>query len=154
VKTKTPALPTMSRALARHLRELPSSENGLSLTEQLTLRILTEKGPMNAPRLFGWYTNHYEPLVFMGDSGYWAVLRGLANTEKPALKIEERGDMPKDGNKHWHIELLPFGEDLLRSNADWLKTNPVERWVGGVRIDSRQATNWRFDNERGVALRQ
>ncbi len=154
VKTKTPALPTMSRALARHLRELPSSENGLSLTEYLTLRILAEKGPMNAPRLFGWYTNHYEPLVFMGDSGYWAVLRGLADARNPALSIEERADMPKEWNKHWHLELLPFGEDLLRNNADWLKTNPVERWVGGVRINSRQATNWRFDNDRGVVLRQ
>ena len=42
----------MSRALARHLHELPSVENGLSLTEQLTLQILAEKGPMNAARIF------------------------------------------------------------------------------------------------------
>ena len=62
VKTGTPALPTMAKALGRHLGELPSTRNGLSLTEELTLRILLDKGPMNAPRLFGWYTNHYEPL--------------------------------------------------------------------------------------------
>ena len=153
-KTGTPALPAMSRALARHLRELPSSENGLSLTEQLTLRILAEKGSLNAARLFGWYTNHYEPLPFMGDSGYWAVLLGLANTEKPALKIDERGDMPREWNKHWQVELLPFGEDLLMDRADWLKTNAVERWVGGVRITSKHSTNWRFDKERGLALQR
>lgn len=153
-KTGTPALPAMSRALARHLRELPSSENGLSLTEHLTLRILAEKGAQNAARLFGWYTNHYEPLPFMGDSGYWAVLRGLANARNPALSIEERAGMPREWNKHWHMELLPFGEDLLRNNADWLKTNPVERWVGGVRINSRQATNWRFDDGRSVVLQK
>ena len=60
-------------------------ENGLSLTEQLTLQILAEKGPMNAARLFGWYINHYEPLPFLGDTGYWLVLLGLANAAKPAL---------------------------------------------------------------------
>ena len=54
VQTQAPALPTMGRALARHLRQWPSAENGLNLTEQLTLKILAEKGTMNAPRLFGW----------------------------------------------------------------------------------------------------
>jgi hypothetical protein len=154
VNTKTPALPTMGRALARHLRQLPSVKNGLSLTEQLTLQILSEKGLMSAPRLFGSYTNHYEPLPFMGDSGYWTVLLGLANTENPALKIDERSDLPKEWNKHWQVALLPFGEDLLRNKADWLKANAVERWVGGVRITSTQATNWRFDNERGIVVRR
>jgi hypothetical protein len=152
VKTETPALPTMGRALARHLRQLPSSVNGLSLTEQLTLQILAEKEPMNAARLFGWYTTHYEPLPFMGDGSYWAVLLGLAKAPKPALKIDERSDMPKEWNKHWHVELLPFGEDLLRNRADWLESNSIERWVGGVRIASRQATNWRFDNDSGTVL--
>jgi uncharacterized protein DUF1835 len=153
VKTATPVLPTMGRALARHLRELPSLENGLSLTEQLTLRILAAQGPMNAARLFGWHTNHYEPLPFLGDTGYWAVLRRLADTENPALRIDERSDMPEEWNKHWQVELLPFGRDLLANTADWLKANAVERWVGGVRIDSRQATNWRFDSNGGVVRR-
>jgi len=152
VRTKTPALPTMSKALARHLQELPSCRNGLRLTEQLTLQILAEKGAMNAPRLFGWYTNHYEPLPFMGDTGYWNVLRGLANTEQPALRIHERTDMPQDWNKHWHVELLPFGADLTRNEGDWLKSNTVERWVGGIRIDSRNRFNWRFDDEHGEVL--
>jgi hypothetical protein len=154
VNTQTPALPVLGRALARHLQELPSAQNGLSLTEQLTLQILAEKGPMNAARLFGWYTNHYEPLVFMGDSSYWTVLLGLANSGKPALKIDERADMPKDWNRHWQVELLPFGEDLLRNKVDWLKTNALERWVGGVRIDSRQAASWRFDRERSTVLQR
>ena len=154
VKTATPALPTMSGALARHLRELPSVENGLSLTEQLTLQILAEKGPMNAARLFGWYTNYQESLPFLGDSGYWVVLLGLANAGKPALKIDERRDVSPEWNKHWHVELLPLGRDLLAHKADWLRTNTVERWIGGVRIDSRQATNWRVDGEGGIVLRE
>ena len=152
VNTGTRALPTMGRALARHLRELPSTKNGLSLTEALTLRILRDKGPMNAARLFGWYTNHYEPLPFLGDAGYWAVLRGLARAKEPAARVDERDDAPKEGHRHWHVELTPFGERLLENDADWLRANEVERWVGGVRIDSRAPTSWRFNDDRGAVL--
>jgi hypothetical protein len=35
----------MAIALQRHLQELPSRQNGLSLTEQLTLQVLRDKGP-------------------------------------------------------------------------------------------------------------
>jgi len=152
VSTETPVLPTMAPALARHLRELPSAENGLSLTEQLTLKILAEKGPMRAPRLFGHYTNEYEPLPFLGDSGYWIVLRGLADAKEPAISIEELRDSPPEHNRHWHVTLLPFGECLLRNQADWLRSNAVQRWVGGVSIDSAQPANWRSDAHAGVVL--
>ena len=153
VKSGMPGLPVMARALGRHLRELPSKANGLSLTEQLTLRILADKGPMNAPRLFGWYTNHYEPLPFLGDSGYWVVLDGLAQAREPALRIEEQSGVPTEWNRHKHVQLLPFGERLLRSEADWLGANTIERWVGGVRIASAEAMHWRIDEHGDVALR-
>ena len=151
VGTGTPALPTMSTALARHLRELPSAENGLSLTEQLTLQILAEEAAMTAGRLFGVYTKQYEPLPFLGDSGYWTVLRGLAAAEAPALQINER-DGPRKEIKDARIELLPFGQRLLEQRADWLRANHVKRWVGGVLIDSRQPQNWRISARGDVLL--
>jgi hypothetical protein len=41
-RSGTPALPIMAPALHRHLRELPSAENGLRLTERLILQIVSE----------------------------------------------------------------------------------------------------------------
>jgi hypothetical protein len=152
VSARTGALPAMVPALARHLRELPSVENGLSLTEHLTLRILAEKGPLRAPRLFGFYTNDYEPLPFLGDTGYWIVLRGLAHAKEPAIYIEEDPHSPSQHDRHWQVGLLPFGERLLRNEADWLRSNAIERWVGGVHIDSAQDANWRADAHSGVEL--
>lgn len=146
--TGTPALPAMAGALGRHLQELPTLENGLSLTEQLTLRILAEKGAMNAARLFGWYANHYEPLPFLGDSGYWRVISGLADVPHPALTLEKRGEKPKD----WPVEIQPLGRRLLEGGADWLELNAVHRWVGGVEVDSRQPEVWRFDQAHGVVM--
>lgn len=137
----TAPLPTLAPALQRHLRELPSMENGLSLTESLTLTILADKGPMNAARLFGWYTNHYEPLPFLGDSGYWYAIFGLARAAQPALHIDERGPQPSD----WHVALTPLGSKLLVGETDWLASNPIERWVGGVKIDARAPEQWRID---------
>lgn len=130
IDTGTPAQPTMATALARHMQELPSAVNGLSLTEQLTLQILADKGPMNAAQLFGWYTNHYEPLPFLGDSGYWSVIFGLAKAVRPAVAIREGGPKPND----WYVEMTPLGGDLLSGKANWLALNVVERWVGGIHV--------------------
>lgn len=147
IATDTPALPTMAIALKRHLQELPSTENGLSLTEQLTLQILAEKGAMNAARLFGWYNNHYELLPFWGDLQYWLVLSGLADAPRPAVTLEKHGENPKD----WQVDITQLGHDLLASK-DWFVLNPVQRWVGGVKVDSREPSVWRFAGDRGVIL--
>lgn len=150
IASGTPALPTMARALARHLRELPSLHNGLSLTEQITLEILAREGAMAAGRLFGSYTS-VEPLPFMGDSGYWAVLRGLANVEQPALGLEYEAATTRQAVPA-RVTLLPFGDRLLRDGADWLRANAIERWVGGMRIDSREQLNWRCDGANRAVL--
>ncbi len=76
---------------------------------------------MNAARLFGWYSNHYEPLPFLGDTGYWSVLQGLADVDNPALTLEKHGVLPKD----WNVVLTPLGEVLLLHKADWLELNCV-----------------------------
>ena len=146
VKTGTPDLATMAPALARHVRQLPSLENGLSMTEQLTLKILSDKGGMTAGRLWGWYNGHYEPRPFMGDTSYWTLVAGLSNADKPAVSVDGRRAGTENVNPASQVELLPFGGRLLRNEADWLSANPAERWVGGVRIH-REKVNWRFDEK-------
>jgi hypothetical protein len=84
----------------------------------------------------------------MGDSYYWRIVKGLTNSEEPALRVTGKAD------KTTILELTAFGERLLRSEADWLAVNPAERWVGGVRIDPREKHHWRFDeNQNAVARR-
>jgi hypothetical protein len=45
MRSHTPALPLLAPALHRHLRELPSAANGLSLTEELALTLMAEPLP-------------------------------------------------------------------------------------------------------------
>ena len=80
------------------------------------------------------------------------MLRRLADAEEPAIAIEETDEQSRGSNRHWHVELLPFGERLLRKEVDWLNTNTVERWVGGVRIASREPA-WRYDAARDAVSR-
>ena len=132
VSTGTPTIPTMAIALDRFLKQLPSERNGLNLTENLTLQILAERGATTAARLFGAYANTYEPLAFMGDSGYWHVLDDLALVKHPAIRLDKQGDTPNT----WQVTITDLGLELLSNNNDWLKLNTVNRWVGGIHIDT------------------
>lgn len=142
VDTGTPAMPAMAPALQRHLRQLPSVTNGLSLTDQLALQILDEKGPMNTGRLFGWYTNHYEPLTFLGDSQFYEFLEVLASAKNPAVTIKRTGQRPID----WNVALTDFGHDLLMNKRDWVSANNPDRWLGGIHI-ADGAKTWRIDSD-------
>lgn len=142
IATGTPDIPTMAIALERHLKQLPSQRNGLNLTENLTLQILADKGPMNAARLFGWYNNHYEPLTFMGDSGYWNMLAELAQATQPVIDMDKQGEKPNT----WQIELTDTGRELLTNKLDWLEMNTVDRWVGGIHIDTKRKHVFRVES--------
>jgi len=141
--SNTPALPTMAKAVARHLQELPGLHNGLSLVEELTLTILADKGAMNAAKLFGWYTNHYEPLTFLGDLQYWDNITRLTLADTPAITLTKTGEHPKD----WQVALTDTGLALLQGAVDWLSKVSVTRWVGGIEINPTENTHWRVDRQ-------
>ena len=141
VQSGTPVLPTMSKAVARHLQELPGLDNGLSLVEELTLKILADKGSMNAARLFSWYTNHYEPLTFLGDTQYWDNIQRLASAKTPAIILSKNSDLPRD----WQVELTDTGLALLAKSIDWLNITQSKRWVGGIEINPANSAHWRID---------
>jgi hypothetical protein len=143
IATATPELPTLAIALARHLRQLPSQRNGLNLSQSLALQVLADKGDMNAARLFGWYTNHYEPLVFMGDSSFWHMLSDLSNAAHPAIALDKQGEKPNQ----WQVKLSETGRQLLAGEVDWVELNGIDRWLGGIRLKSGKGEVFRSDDE-------
>ncbi len=52
MRSGTPALPLLANALHRHLRELPSTVNGLSFTEEMALQLLDENEMNLSPSLW------------------------------------------------------------------------------------------------------
>ncbi len=139
----TPSLPPMAGALKRHLRELPAYKNGLSLTQELVLQILSDKGAMTAGKLFGHLMRDYEPLPFLGDLMFWHALVDLQNASTNPLYVAET-------HEPWPRRLLDitaYGSDLLSGHLDYLDSYQGERWVGGVRINPQapDAVSYRSD---------
>jgi hypothetical protein len=141
-ETGTPALPIAAGALWRHLRELPSVTDGLSLTQRLVLAILAE-GSTRIGRIFAAMVNGREPLVFMGDIGLLVTVEEMARTDPPVLTIEP-GDQPFPRV----ASITDVGRQVSSGTIDYLSVNPPERWLGGVRIAAGQRAS-RFDEAAG-----
>lgn len=137
-------LSNMNAATYRHLQELPSTLNGLSLTEQLTLELLNNES-MTAGQLFSQLTKHRDPLPWLGDIMYWFILSSMAKAREPVFEIAD-----SDLQKSWRdrqLHITQTGAELLSGKTNWRSLNPPERWLGGVKISSQQAC-WHWDDSR------
>lgn len=143
----TPLIPPMAGALMRHLMELPSIVNGLSLTEQLALEVIAGSSPVELRQTFMPYVER-EPLPFLGDTMFAHIVSELAAADQPAATLKE-GDPP--GLWRSQVSLTAVGRDLLANRIDWLGCGPKARFVGGVRIVPGQR-NWRFDHARRAVV--
>jgi hypothetical protein len=122
------SLPFLAPALLRQLQELPGILDGLSLTERLSLRYIAEVGPVPFGRVFAELMAKREPLPFLGDMMFHALLRPLIDGPNPLL-IETETD------REWprrELVLTPLGARVLDGDAYWLDHAGHERWVGGV----------------------
>ena len=144
-------LPDLAAALLRHLRELPSVENGLGLTQQLILQALAEQGPVRVGRLVGRVMHHYDPLPGLGDISHDAALRVMESLAAPL--VLRSGGNPR---AQWHldeVEITPLGCAVLAGQRSWMDQAVPERWVGGVCVRPGQQ-NWHWSEAtRSVMLR-
>ncbi|WP_255312403.1 DUF1835 domain-containing protein [Kiloniella majae] len=133
IETGTPELPLMANALKRHLKELPSDKNGLGLTQELTLRILADKGPLKGKELFATLMREYEPLPYLGDLMYWYELSQLKKSKK-ALINDEAANTPLPWPERL-ISITQAGQELLSGKLNYKDFIPDARWVGGIKIN-------------------
>jgi hypothetical protein len=86
MRSGTPPLPLLASALHRHLRELPSSVNGLSFTEEMALQQLAED-EISLIRLIGRQVFERDPLPGQGD---YQVRNRVLNMEGASSRVYER----------------------------------------------------------------
>lgn len=139
---KHPALPLLAPALLRQLQELPGARDGLSLTERLALTYLADVGPTPFGRVFAELMAKREPLPFLGDMMFHALLRPLIDGDAPLLT-------ESDTHKDWpqrELRLTPLAHQVLSGDAYWLDHASHERWVGGVSLRPGQP-HWTIDQD-------
>jgi hypothetical protein len=131
-------LPFLAGALRRHLEEFPSTFNGLSRNERQILRVLVD-GATTFEELFRG-TQRLEERVYMGDSSILRVLRELASSPRPLLRLEPA----VNGSPYpQRIAVTTTGRDVLDGRDDWVRIRGIDRWLGGVHLQGRDSP-WRW----------
>ena len=134
-------LPFLGDALTRFLAEYPSVAHGLSRTEELTLSVLRD-GPSTAGKLFRTVQAR-ETSPFMGDWGFYSVLRRLASARTPLLRIDALTD---DVDIHpLIVTMTEAGRDVIEGRKDGVALNGIDLWRGGVHLIGQDRSPWRWD---------
>lgn len=148
-------LASLEAALLRWLKELPSLENGLSITQQQTLDAV--RLGINSPRELFESVQETESLPFRTNWEFWQVLDQLCRGDDPLLKVAS-GDSflcpPKDlAWEAFHaqrFQLTDRGLAVLEGRSNFLSGSFVERWLGGAKIDQESGVFWDYAEERVV----
>ena len=162
-RSGTPALPILAPALHLHLRELPSVENGLRLTEHLILQIVsegTDAGPMRAWGDVWPLLKKRESICWVTDLYFRDVINYMLAVSEPVMIFTRVPPLPghtsveRPGRFLQLLAITELGRAVLRGERDWLSLRPQSRWVGGVHIQPGVA-GWRWDEaKRDAVFRQ
>lgn len=143
----TPDLPVLAPALHRHLRELPSIEHGLSLTEALILRILADGETPRLSEVFQLLSYEREPLPFLSDAAMAYVVREMERAGEPPLV---RTASPGERLFANRLTLTDAGRAVLNGTRDWHDLNPRPRWAGGIHVNPGEP-GWRWSESTRTA---
>ena len=150
----TVELPYFGRALGRLFEEFPNAKTGLSRTEQQTLEMVS-RGRSNPVSCFQALVKT-DDIAFMGDWSYWRLLGNLINGSCPLVHMDDGKPFqfpkgrPDPQFKVRGFQLTRAGEEVLAGERDWLQSQPVDRWIGGVHF--RGSRVWRWDPVQRISV--
>jgi hypothetical protein len=153
----TSALPFLRAALLRLLAELPTVGDGLSRTERLILKSLAS-GPQEPTAAFR-ASQEREDVPFLGDTIFWWHVHTLSTAAHPPLLARRDGKLvapprtlpSRHSSETLTLELTDVGRALLDGQADYVRLNGIERWLGGTHLGGPEA-QWRWDADRQVVV--
>jgi hypothetical protein len=140
----TTALPYLAAAVARFLQEYPWTIDGLSRSERRLLE-LADAGPVDLAVAF--------PRMQDGDEAYYitdgstaALAETLSRTSPPLLMLAP-GRIADGAVLQGSVSLTEIGRAVLAGHQDRIATCGIDRWLGGVHLQSG-ADVWRWDDRR------
>jgi hypothetical protein len=147
------AMPFLRQALRLHLARYPSVRNGLGRVENKALEMISN-GAIGFKSLFRVFARA-EPVYGMGDSQFWCALKRLGQARDPLITISASVDDKAALKSNWYhkatFELTETGRAVLAGERDFIETNGVDLWLGGVHLVDREL--WRMDERNGKLIR-
>jgi hypothetical protein len=145
----TSAMPFLGHALRLHLMRFPSVKNGLGRVENTALEIISND-PITFKSLFPRF-GKAEPVYGMGDSQFWSALKRLGQPKDPLITISAPADdEPALKSNRYHnasFKLTETGRAVFSGERDFIETNGIDLWLGGVHLVDDAA--WRWDEHSG-----
>lgn len=123
--------PNIRAVIFRHLQELPHIDSKYGLVERLTIDILkNEEEGLEFNELFKRYMK-LEPLVYLGDLMYWALIKPLTEGPEPILQAQ------RSESKDW------YNNRISLSKSTHNRTSKVaDKWVGGIHLTPNNFWSW------------
>jgi hypothetical protein len=139
-------LPHLPAALLRLLQEYPGVADGLSRSQRQALRAFAGE-PRSLRDAYPDAHHAVEEAVWMGDWSFADLVAGLAGGPAPLLRLVDGGLPSADPREAMerHATLTDAGRDVLGGHADAVRTNGIDRWIGGVHLQGREVP-WRWDD--------
>lgn len=148
-QTNTSALPFLAAAVTRFLEEYPSTIDGLSRTERRLLR-LADPGSVELSAAFP-RMHDGEDAYYITDCSFAALVETLSRTSPPLVTVvrgaRDNGPVPQGT-----MTLTDVGRTVLSGRRDRVATLGMDRWLGGVHLQSG-ADIWRWDDMHGRITR-
>src|SRR6266404_1865943 len=145
----TSAMPFLGHALRLHLMRFPSVKNGLGRVENTALEIVSNEA-IGFKSLFPRF-GKAEPVYGMGDSQFWCGLKRLGQAKDSLITISAPADDEPAFKSNWYhnasFELTETGRAVLAGERDFIATNRIDLWFGGVHLVDDAV--WRWDEHSG-----
>jgi hypothetical protein len=141
----TSALPFLKRAISKHLQRFPSTENGLCRIESVGLELIAG-GYCGFRSLFPAFASR-EPEYGYGDAQLFLAMRRLAYAPTPALTLNGGNNRAANDPAQMLLssfEITEFGKRVLAGEEDFVSSNGIDHWLGGVHLVGNEAP-WRWD---------
>ena len=129
--------PFLSSALRRLCEEFPATGSGLSRSQKHVLEACAQ-GARRKEDIFR-RSQAREEASFLGDSSCYGYIDDLCAQPAPLLSELESG-----------YELTVLGRRVLAGDADWLDSQAIDRWIGGVHLHADKLWRWDEASERMV----
>ena len=151
LNSDTSALPFLKSALLNHVRRFPSINNGMSSIGNAGLDLVA-RGYCKFKSLFPAFVRREAEYGF-GDAQLYLEMKRLADAPTPLLKSSHTNGATSDPVQIFFtsFEITEHGRAVLTSSEDFVRTNGIDQWLGGVHLEGNEV-GWRWDEEHQELL--